>query len=74
MGACVPEAAMQNTIFVMAMALKATPALPTATAAVDGTDKVDLYYGNISPVASDFDDPLKWCEGQLFSPLLSTGS
>jgi hypothetical protein len=52
--------AAQNTIFAMVMALKATPALPTVTAAVDGRDEVDLYCGNISPVALDFDDPLKW--------------
>ncbi|KAJ6532386.1 hypothetical protein B0H19DRAFT_1081453 [Mycena capillaripes] len=48
----------RNSIFAMAMALKATPALPKVTAAVDGKDEVELYCGNISPVAPDFDDPL----------------
>ncbi|KAJ7869437.1 hypothetical protein B0H14DRAFT_3579819 [Mycena olivaceomarginata] len=42
------------------MALKATRALPKVTVTADGKDEVDLYCGNISPVASDFDDPLKW--------------
>ncbi|KAJ7861174.1 hypothetical protein B0H13DRAFT_1900597 [Mycena leptocephala] len=44
----------------MAMALKATQASPAATVAAGRKDKVELYCGNISPVAPDFDDPLKW--------------
>jgi hypothetical protein len=51
----------------MAMAMKATPALPKVTVAVDGEDEVDLYCGNISPIAPDFDDPLKWWKVSFFS-------
>jgi hypothetical protein len=35
-------------------------AATTKTTAGDGKDKVDLYFGNISPVTPDFDDPLGW--------------
>jgi len=62
---------VQHTIFAMAMALKVTLALPKVTAAVDGKDKVDLYCGNVSPVAPDFDNPLKWWRVSFF-PLLPT--
>jgi hypothetical protein len=48
------------TVFGMAMALKAAPAVQPVVTAADGKDKVDLYCGNISPVTQDFDDPLKW--------------
>jgi hypothetical protein len=44
----------------MAMALKVTQASLAATVAADGKDEVELYCGNISPVALDFDDLLKW--------------
>jgi hypothetical protein len=44
----------------MAMALKAPSALPKVTTAIDGKGEVDLYCRNISPVAPDFNDPLKW--------------
>jgi hypothetical protein len=33
---------------------------PVVTA-VNGKDELNLYCCNISPVAQDFDDPLKWC-------------
>jgi hypothetical protein len=49
-----------TSIFAMAMALEATPASKTVAPAVDGKDEVDLYCGNISPVAASFDDPLAW--------------
>ncbi|KAF7346736.1 Reverse transcriptase-RNase H-integrase [Mycena sanguinolenta] len=60
------SATPQNSVFAMAMALKAAPILSTATGsttatvASDGKDEVELYCGNISPVADDFDDPLGW--------------
>lgn len=47
-----------GSIFAMAIALKGTPS--STAVVVDGKDEVDLYFGNISPVALDFDDPLGW--------------
>jgi hypothetical protein len=58
----------QNTIFAIAMALKAPSTLPKVTTAIDGKGEVDLYCGNISPVAPDFDDPLKWWKVSVFFP------
>ncbi|KAJ7708447.1 hypothetical protein B0H16DRAFT_1345051 [Mycena metata] len=49
----------QLSIFAMATALKTNPA-PAAPRAVNGKDEVELYCGNISPVAQGFDDPLTW--------------
>ncbi|KAJ7671770.1 hypothetical protein B0H17DRAFT_1244929 [Mycena rosella] len=49
-----------TSIFAMPMALEATPASKTVAPAVDGKDEVNLYCGNISPVAASFDDPLAW--------------
>ena len=34
----------------------------------DEKDEVDLCCGNISPVVSDFDDPLKWWK--VYFPLI----
>ncbi|KAJ6564822.1 hypothetical protein B0H19DRAFT_1259227 [Mycena capillaripes] len=48
----------------MAMALQHKPKASTSTAG-DGKDEADLYLGNISPVAPDFDDPLgRWKQNQ----------
>ncbi|KAJ7924535.1 hypothetical protein B0H13DRAFT_1601577 [Mycena leptocephala] len=54
-----------TTVFAMAMALHTVPT-STATATGDGRDEVELYFGNISPVAPDFDDPLAWWKASFF--------
>ncbi|KAF7370112.1 Reverse transcriptase-RNase H-integrase [Mycena sanguinolenta] len=48
-----------TSVFAMAMALQDKSEVSTAVSG-DGCDEVDLYFGNISPVAHDFDDPLGW--------------
>ncbi|KAF7348260.1 Reverse transcriptase-RNase H-integrase [Mycena sanguinolenta] len=48
-----------TSVFAMAMALQDKSEVSTAVSG-DGRDEVDLYFGNISPVAHDFDDPLGW--------------
>jgi hypothetical protein len=50
----------------MAMAIKAIPTSATVAVAADGKAEVDLYCGNLSPVAEDFDDPLKWWKVRCF--------
>ncbi|KAJ7742345.1 hypothetical protein DFH07DRAFT_777762 [Mycena maculata] len=52
-----PEAS--GSIFAMAITLNgSTESVPAGV--VDGKDEVELYFGNISPVTGDFDDPLTW--------------
>ncbi|KAJ7831822.1 hypothetical protein B0H14DRAFT_3463771 [Mycena olivaceomarginata] len=50
----------KSSVFAMAMALKAAPAVKTVSTTIDGKDEVELYCGNISPVSETFDDPLTW--------------
>ncbi|KAK7045126.1 reverse transcriptase-RNase H-integrase [Favolaschia claudopus] len=50
------------TVFAMAMALDSTPSTESseATPLSSAKDEVELYFGNISAVPKNFDDPLGW--------------
>jgi hypothetical protein len=54
-----PAASSSSTsVLARAMALGGTSR--TKTAVADGKAELNLYLGDISPVAEDFDDPLAW--------------